>query len=131
MSADIAVGLHDVGAVQFGDFKLKDGTHSPVYVDLRLLVSDPPLLAAVARAYAGVMADLAFDRIAAVPYAGMPIGTARKSSVRLTYRSPWGSSASRAIGMPTRATTTSLLPLSAWSGASTSTLMSSRLSPTP
>lgn len=72
----LAQGLFHLGAVQFGDFKLKSGAWSPVYLDLRLLVSDPPLLAEAARAYATVLASLAYDRIAAIPYAALPIGTA-------------------------------------------------------
>lgn len=68
--------LHALGAVQFGTFTLKSGKTSPVYVDLRLLVADPPLLARVARAYVSLMTDLTFDVIAAIPYAGLPIGTA-------------------------------------------------------
>lgn len=75
-SARIALRLHDIGAVKFGDFTLKSGAWSPVYLDLRLLVSDPPLLVAAAHAYAGVLAALTYDRIAAIPYAAMPIGTA-------------------------------------------------------
>jgi len=73
---DLAVRLFHLGAVQFGDFTLKSGAWSPVYLDLRLLVSDPPLLAAAAAAYAVVLADLAYDRIAAIPSAALPIGTA-------------------------------------------------------
>src|SRR3990172_5475982 len=74
--AALAERLFHLGAVQFGDFTLKSGSWSPVYLDLRLLVSDPLLLAEAARAYAGLLAGLTFDRIAAIPYAGMPIGTA-------------------------------------------------------
>jgi len=73
---EIALGLHALGAVRFGDFTLKSGKKSPVYIDLRLLVSDPGLMAAVARALAGVMSGLQYDRIAAIPYGGLPIGQA-------------------------------------------------------
>ena len=46
---EIALGLHAMGAVRFGDFTLKSGKKSPIYIDLRLLVSDPVLMAKVAR----------------------------------------------------------------------------------
>lgn len=72
----IALGLYDLGAVRFGEFTLKSGQTSPLYIDLRLLVSDPQLMAIVARAMAGVMRDLRYDRIAALPYGGLPIGQA-------------------------------------------------------
>jgi len=72
----IALGLHDLGAIRFGEFTLKSGQTSPVYIDLRLLVSDPRLMVEVGRAMAGVLSGLRFDRIAAIPYGGLPIGQA-------------------------------------------------------
>ncbi|MGA2478061.1 MAG: orotidine-5'-phosphate decarboxylase [Spirochaetia bacterium] len=72
----VAIGLHDLGAVKLGQFTLKSGKVSPIYIDLRLLVSDPSLMALVARALAGLIARLRFDRIAAIPYGGLPIGQA-------------------------------------------------------
>jgi uridine monophosphate synthetase len=74
--ADLALELDRLGAVKFGDFKLKSGARSPVYVDLRLLVSDPAVLAQAAAAYADLIAPLDYDRLAAIPLAGLPIGTA-------------------------------------------------------
>jgi uridine monophosphate synthetase len=76
MMPTLAERLHDLGAVQFGSFTLKDGSSSPVYLDLRLLISEPALLADAAQAYARVLAGLTFDRIAAIPQAGLPIGAA-------------------------------------------------------
>ncbi len=73
---ELAQRLQALGAIQFGTFRLKDGSTSPVYLDLRLLVSDPSLLWQAAQAYASLLARLDFDRLAAVPYAGLPIGTA-------------------------------------------------------
>ena len=68
--------LFDAGCIQFGTFALKSGLTSPIYVDLRLLVSHPSLLREVARAMAQTAQALTFDRLAAIPYAGIPIGVA-------------------------------------------------------
>ena len=69
--------LHnEAGCVQFGDFVLHSGAHSPIYVDLRRLASFPAALQEAARAYAALLEGLEYDRIAAIPYAALPIGTA-------------------------------------------------------
>jgi uridine monophosphate synthetase len=72
----IAAGLLEAGCVQFGAFTLKSGQVSPIYIDLRRLVGHPRLLAQVAEAYVLILKNLAFDRLAALPYAALPIATA-------------------------------------------------------
>ncbi len=72
----LADGLLAAGCVKFGSFTLKSGLQSPIYLDLRQLVSHPTLLAEVAQAYVRVLRGLTFDRLAALPYAALPIGTA-------------------------------------------------------
>jgi len=74
--SQLANRLFDNGCIQFGTFTLTSGLTSPIYIDLRLLVGHPLLLREVAHAMADVAHRLTFDRIAAIPYAGLPIGVA-------------------------------------------------------
>jgi uridine monophosphate synthetase len=79
VSADVetlALALHTTGCVQFGDFTLHSGQKSPIYIDLRLLVSDPATLRLASTAYCALIGPLAFDRVAGIPYAALPIATA-------------------------------------------------------
>ncbi len=72
----LVLTLHDIGAVQFGRFRLHSGKESRIYIDLRVLVSFPDALRQVTAAYAGALAPLHYDLLAATPLAGLPIGTA-------------------------------------------------------
>lgn len=86
----LIVNLDEMGAVKFGEFTLKSGETSPVYLDLRLLVDRPATLRRVARMMQAVSADLTFKRIAAIPMAGLPIGVAFSiaADVPLIYPRP-------------------------------------------
>ena len=72
----LVLTLHDIGAVQFGKFKLHSGKRSEIYLDLRVLVSYPEALREVTAAYRRVLEQLHFDLLGATPLAGLPIGTA-------------------------------------------------------
>lgn len=72
----LVMTLHDIGAVQFGRFRLHSGQESKIYIDLRVLVSYPDALRQATRAYRSIIQPLAYDLLAATPLAGLPIGTA-------------------------------------------------------
>jgi orotate phosphoribosyltransferase len=72
----LSATLFDIGCIKFGEFKLKSGITSPVYVDFRGVISHPEVLRKVARAMAGRLRELELDRVAGIPYAGLPIGVA-------------------------------------------------------
>jgi uridine monophosphate synthetase len=72
----LADGLLEAGCIKFGQFTLKSGMVSPIYIDLRQLVSFPRLLDQVAKAYLPILSQLSFARLAGLPYAALPIATA-------------------------------------------------------
>lgn len=75
----LALGLFDIGAIRFGQFRLKlhekhpDAPLSPIYIDLRLLRSFPEAMKAAVDAYIELMGGLEFQCYADVPTAATPI----------------------------------------------------------
>jgi uridine monophosphate synthetase len=71
----LADGLLKAGCIKFGEFTLKSGLKSPIYIDLRQIITYPKLLEQVGAAYLPILRKLKFKRIAGLPYAAIPIAT--------------------------------------------------------
>ncbi len=81
----LARELWELGAVQFGDFNVGRTLHSPVYVNLRLLVSRPAAMRRIARMMKEETETLLsmlhpqispFSLVAGVPFGGLHLATA-------------------------------------------------------
>jgi len=70
---ELALDLWRAGAIKFGSFTLKSGVKAPFYINLRVLVTYPRLLRSLAQAMSRIAETLKFDRIAGIPYAGLPL----------------------------------------------------------
>ncbi len=72
----LILDLYAIEAIKFGSFTLKSGIQSPIYIDLRLVISYPPLMKKLSSALEKLIAPLSFDLLCGVPYAALPIATA-------------------------------------------------------
>lgn len=82
---ELALDLHEIGALKFGEFTYKSGRKGPMYLDLRLLISYPKVMKKVAKLYAQQLKSLKYDRLAGVAYAALPIAGA----ISLEIERPW------------------------------------------
>ncbi|KRY46592.1 Uridine 5'-monophosphate synthase [Trichinella britovi] len=68
--------LFHLGAIQFGEFMLKSKHTSPIYVDMRRLLSHPTLLNTVEDLMYDYAKELEYDVICGVPYGAIPLTSA-------------------------------------------------------
>jgi uridine monophosphate synthetase len=80
---DLILQLYDIGCILFGNFVQASGATFPYYIDLRKIISNPQIFHQILSAYADILKDLTFDRIAGIPYGSLP--TATGLALRLNY----------------------------------------------
>lgn len=81
----LALDLHEIGALKFGEFTYKSGATGPMYLDLRLFISHPKVMKKVVKLYAKLLVGIDYDRLAGVAYAALPIAGA----ISLELEKPW------------------------------------------
>jgi uridine monophosphate synthetase len=73
---NLILDLYAIASIKFGSFTLKSGLQSPIYIDLRLIISYPALMKKFSAALNKLIAPLSFDILCGIPYAALPITTA-------------------------------------------------------
>src|SRR5262249_1025194 len=76
--------LYQIGAVQFGEFLLKSGKTSSIYMNLRKIISYPDVLRNISEAMWEKTKHSNFDLVCGVPYTALPIATC----ISLTHNIP-------------------------------------------
>lgn len=74
-NSSLVLSLYQIGVIQFGDFTLKSGQSSSLYLNLRKMISHPDLLRRVAHTLWQASQPHQYDLICGVPYTALPIAT--------------------------------------------------------
>ncbi len=69
----LILDLHRIGALKFGEFKLKSGATSPFYIDLRSIISYPEIIKNIVQLLKDVLVDKQFDVLTGIPYTALPL----------------------------------------------------------
>ncbi|AGW86264.1 Orotate phosphoribosyltransferase [Blattabacterium sp. (Nauphoeta cinerea)] len=67
--------IYNLGIIKFGNFTLKSGMNSSIYIDFRPIASKPDLLIKLSDLLIHEVTSYDFELICGVPYAALPIAT--------------------------------------------------------
>lgn len=73
---ELLIQLYKIGVIKFGSFTLKSGKQSPIYIDMRKVVSHPSVLEALTYVMWEKIQTKPFDLLCGVPYGAVPLTTA-------------------------------------------------------
>ncbi len=68
--------LINIGGIKWGEFTLRSGEVSPIYIDCRAIISYPPLLRNIAKVLWDKVKHLKPSLLCGVPYTALPMATA-------------------------------------------------------
>jgi orotate phosphoribosyltransferase len=68
--------LINIDVIKWGEFTLRSGEISPIYIDCRAIISYPPLLRSVAKALWDKVKHQKPSLLCGVPYTALPLATA-------------------------------------------------------
>ena len=74
---ELILKLAEIDAIKFGEFTLKSGMKSPIYLDLRVVVSYPEVMKMIVEVFKDKINEvgLKYDLIAGIPYTALPIAS--------------------------------------------------------
>lgn len=73
---NLSLMLYEIGAIQFGEFLLKSGQKSSIYINLRKIISYPVLLQQISAAMHEKLREAPnYQLVCGVPYTALPIAT--------------------------------------------------------
>lgn len=73
--ANLVTYLHDIDAIKLGQYTLKNGSNTSIYIELDPIISFPHLLSEVTKSFGGLVQAIPADRLCGVPYTAIPIAT--------------------------------------------------------
>ena len=85
---ELALALHEIGAIKFGEYQLKSGIISPFYIDLRIIVSYPIIMKIIVDLIVEKARSLQYDLITGIPYTALPIAAlvSQETNTPLIYQ---------------------------------------------
>lgn len=74
--SELIRNLFDIQAIKFGQYTLKSGLQSPIYVDLRVIIAHPRMLETLSKMlWAAVSQGFPYKTVCGVPYTAIPLAT--------------------------------------------------------
>ena len=72
---NLVIDLYNKNCIKFGKFTLKNGTTSPIYIDLKNIITYPYLVNLISGFFINKIKNIETNYICGVPYGGIPVAS--------------------------------------------------------